>query len=102
VLAIGRLGAEDPAARDALFDALADPPRAPSAAAALARLSDPVVAAELGRRLAGAKSEEDRRVLVLALKLDAQPAARAELARFAKSGAGSPKLQKEVTAWLAP
>ncbi|HEY6099841.1 MAG TPA: hypothetical protein VIW03_10450, partial [Anaeromyxobacter sp.] len=101
LLEIGRLAKEDPAARDALFDALADGARAPSAAAALAWLADPSVSAELGRRLALAKTEDTRRILVLALKLDADPAARAGLARFAQSGAGSPKLQREVRSWLA-
>jgi hypothetical protein len=39
-------------------------------------------------------------VFVLALRLDPGPAARAELERFALSGAGSPQLQKEVRQWL--
>ncbi len=102
LLAIGRLAANDAAARQALFDALADPARAPSAASALARIPDPSVSAELGRRLAAAGEEAERRVLVLALKLDAGPAARAELERFAKSGAGSDRLQQDVRAWLTP
>jgi hypothetical protein len=102
LLAIGQLAENDASAREALFDALADPKRAPSAAAALARLPDPSVSSELGRRLAAAQSEDARRVLVLALKLDADPAARAELERFAASRAGSPKLQQEVRSWLAP
>lgn len=102
LLEIGRLARDDAAAREALFDALADPARAPSAAAALARLSDPSVSAEFGRRLAAAKTEDQRRILVLALKLDATPAARAELERFTHSRAGSPKLRQEVRAWLAP
>jgi hypothetical protein len=101
LLAIGSLAADDAGARQTLFDALADPARAPSAASALARLPDPSVSAELGRRLAAARTETERRVLVLALKLDADPAARAELERFAKSGAGSARLQQEVRAWLA-
>jgi hypothetical protein len=102
LLAIGTLAAEDPAARATLFDALADPARAPSAAAALARVSDPGISAELGQRLAAAQSEDTRRALVLALRLDATPAARAELERFAQSGAGSDRLRLQVREWLAP
>jgi hypothetical protein len=96
VLAIGELARSDAGARQFLFDALGDPGVAPFAAAALGRLSDPAVSAELGRRLAGARSEPERRLLVLALKLDATPAARAELARFAQSDAASPKLRREA------
>lgn len=102
LLEIGRLAGNDAAARQVLFDALSDPARAASAAAALARLGDPSVSAEIGRRLAAAKTEDERRVLVLALKLDANPAARAELGKFEQSRRGSPKLQQEVRAWLAP
>lgn len=102
VLEIGQLARSDPAAQRFLFDALADPGVAPSAAAALGRISDPAVSAEIGQRLAEARTEGERRLLVLALRLDANPAARAELEQFAKSGAGSPKLQKEVRQWLAP
>jgi SWI/SNF-related matrix-associated actin-dependent regulator 1 of chromatin subfamily A len=100
VLEVGRLAAHDPAARRFLFDALADRGIAPAAASALARLADPAVAGELGRRLAAAQTDEERRVLALALKLDASPAARAELARFARAGAGSPDLQSKVRRWL--
>jgi hypothetical protein len=101
VLEIGRLAQGDPAARSYLFDALAKPGIAPSAAAALGRISDPAVSAEVGQRLSQARSEDERRLLVLALRLDANPAAHVELERFAESGAGSPKLQKEVRQWLA-
>jgi hypothetical protein len=100
VLEVARLAAQDPAVRRFLFDALADPGIAPAAAAALARLADPAVTAELGRRLAAARTEEQRRVLALALKLDASPAARAELERFSTAGAGSPDLQLKVRRWL--
>ncbi|MGH8242356.1 MAG: hypothetical protein ACRETY_03300, partial [Steroidobacteraceae bacterium] len=93
--------ASDAAARRCLFEALADPGLGPSAAAALGRLSDPGVCAELGQRLANARSEQERRLLVLALRLDPQPAARAELERYAKAGVGSPQLQREVRQWLA-
>ena len=72
----------------------------PSAAAALAALDDPTVAAELGRRLAKSRSEESRRLIVLALRLDASPAAQEELGRFAASKQGSAELQKETRQWL--
>jgi len=101
VLEIGRLAKDDGAARRFLLDAVAEPDVGPSAAAALARLGDPAVSAELGRQLATTRDDGTRRRLVLALKLDASPSARAELARFAKSGAGPAPLQKEVRQWLA-
>ncbi len=100
VLEAGRLAANDAAARRFLFEALADPGIAPSAAAALGALGDPGVSAEIGRRLAGARTEDERRLLALALRLDATPAARAELERFARSGAGSPQLQAKMRRWL--
>jgi hypothetical protein len=100
VLEIGRLAGQDPAARRFLFDALADPGIAPSAAAALARLGDDAVVAELGRRLASAGSEEERRVLVLALRLDGGASARADLERFLREGGGSPALRAKTLRWL--
>jgi hypothetical protein len=100
VLAAGRLAPRDAAAREFLLDALSDPGTAPSAAAALGRLADPGVSAELGRRLAAAQTDDERRVLVLALTLDPGPAARAELERYAKAGAGSPPLKDKVRRWL--
>jgi hypothetical protein len=99
-LAIGTLAREDAAARGFLLDAVTEPDVGPSAAAALARLGDPAVSAQVGRRLGSADDEAARRRLVLALKLDGSPAARAELERFAKSGAGSAPLRQEVTQWL--
>ena len=102
VLEIGKLARNDAAARRFLFDSVSAPGIGPSAAAALAALHDPTISADLGRRLASAKSEELRRLLVLALRLDASPAAHAELERFAKTDAGSTQLQKEVRQWLAP
>jgi len=100
VLEAGRLAADDSAARRFLFEALADPGIAPSAAAALAALGDPGVSAEVGRRLSLARSDGERRLLVLALTLDGGPAARAELDRFARSGAGSPQLLAKTRRWL--
>ena len=100
MLEIGKLARNDAAARRFLFDSVSAPDIGPSAAAGLAALHDPMVSAELGRRLASAKSEELRRLLVLALRLDASAAARAELERFAITGAGSAQLREEVRQWL--
>jgi hypothetical protein len=100
VLEAGRLAARDGAARSFLFGALADPGTAPSAAAALGGLGDPLVSAEIGRRLAQAQADGERRLLVLALELDGSAAARAELERFAKSGKGSPQLRAKLDRWL--
>jgi hypothetical protein len=102
VLESGRLAATDPDARRFLFDALADPGLAPSAAAALGRLGDPSVRVEIARRLAVAGSDEERGPLVLALRLDASPAGRAELGRFARGGAGSPELRAKAARGLDP
>jgi hypothetical protein len=102
VLESGRLAATDPDARRFLFDALADPGLAPSAAAALGRLGDPSVRVEIARRLAVAGSDEERRPLVLALRLDASPAGRAELGRFARGDAGSPELRAKAARGLDP
>lgn len=100
VLEIGRLARNDAAARKFLFDALEAPDIGPSAAAALAALRDPAVASQLGRRLAAARSEESRRLIVLALRLDTSAGSREELRRFAASKQGSAELQKEVRQWL--
>ena len=100
VLAAGRLAAEDPAARRFLFGALSDPGIAPSAAAALGALGDPGVSAEVGRRLAAARTDAERRLLLLALRLDASPGARTELERFARAGKGSPRVQAKAQRWL--
>jgi hypothetical protein len=100
VLAAGRLAAHDAAARGFLFETLADPGTAPSAAAALGALGDPGVSAEIGRRLASARTDGERQLLLLALRLDPNPAARTELERFARSGMGSPQLQARTRRWL--
>ncbi len=101
LLGIGKLASQDVTARDFLLDAMQEPSAGPSAAAALGSLRDPLIAAELGRRLQLAKSESSRRMLVLALKLDGAPAARAELQRFTDGKSGSPELRRELRQWLA-
>ena len=100
VLEIGRLAKVDASARQFLFDALESRDVGPSAAAALAALDDPAVAPELGRRLAKTRSEDSRRLIVLALRLDASAAAQEELRRFAASKQGSAEVQKETRQWL--
>ena len=96
VLEAGRLATNDAAARRFLFEALDDPGIATSAAASLGALHDPAVSAEIGRRLSDARSDGERRLLVLALRLDMSPAARGELERFRRSGRGSPALQAKT------
>jgi hypothetical protein len=100
ILAAGRLAAQDADARSFLFEALADPGTAPSAAAALGALGDPGVSAEIGRRLATARTDGERQLLLLALRLDPNPAARTVLERFARAGAVSPQLQAKTRRWL--
>ncbi len=73
-LAIGMLAPRDPAAQRFLLEAVAEPGIGTSAAAALGRLREPAVSAEIGRRLDGAADEATRRRFVLALKLDGGPA----------------------------
>lgn len=99
-LAIGTLAPRDAAAQRFLLEAVAEPDIGASAAAALGRLGEPAVTAEIGRRLDVAADEGTRRRLVLALKLDGSPAARDSLGRFAKGGAGSAPLRQEVRQWL--
>jgi hypothetical protein len=101
VLALGKLAASEPAARAYLLDAVTAPDIGPSAAAALAALADPTIPAALGGRLDSADSEAARRLLVLALRLDASPAARVELERFAARKLGSRESQRELRQWLA-
>jgi hypothetical protein len=43
-----------------------------------------------------ARTDEERRPLVLALRLDPSPAARAELERFAREGGDSPAMQAKA------
>jgi hypothetical protein len=88
LLEIGRLAASMPRARALLFAALAQPASGGSAAAALGAAHDPDIAAEL---LDWVRTQQDvarARRGVLALRLDASPAARAALAEVA----GDPKL----------
>ncbi|MFZ2508230.1 MAG: hypothetical protein WAW79_07145 [Steroidobacteraceae bacterium] len=101
LLEIGMLARQDGRARDFLYRAIDDPLSGPSAAAALGALHDPAVAPELGRRLRLARTEQSRRLFVLALGLDGSQSARIELKRFAEARTGSPQLQNEVRQWLA-
>ncbi len=100
LLEIGTLARQGGPARDFLYRAIDDPLSGPSAAAALGALHDPAVALELGRRLRLARTEQSRRLLVLALGLDGSQSARLELQRFAETRTGSPQLQNVVREWL--
>jgi hypothetical protein len=102
LLAAGRLASAEPTARDVLFERLTDPVSGQSAAAALARLDDTGVVAELAARLQGTSDEPTRRRIALALRLNGSPAARDALARMVEAGQGSAQLRSEITAWLAP
>jgi hypothetical protein len=99
-LAIGALAAQDGAARSFLYGKVDDAELGPSAAAALASIGDPAVAAEIGRRLRTTSLESSRRLFVLALKLDGGTAAREELRQFAATRQGSAQLRAEVQQWL--
>ena len=101
LLAIGRLAATDNAARQLLLDRLSDPVSGESAAASLARIDDPALAARLGARLQVTKDEPTLRRVALALRLNGSPAARDALGRLVDSKQGSAELRKEVAAWLA-
>jgi len=101
LLAIGRLAATDNAARQLLLDRLSDPVSGESAAAALARVDDPALAARLGARLQVTKDEPTLRRVALALRLNGSPAARDALGRLVDTKQGSVELRKEVAAWLA-
>ncbi len=101
MLELGRLASQEPRAREFLLTSFDRATLAPSAAAALAALQEPGIAMQIGERLRSAKTEPQRRMLALALQLDGGSAARAELARFSESGAGTAQLRKEIREWLA-
>ncbi|HEU4530943.1 MAG TPA: hypothetical protein VFR59_07135 [Steroidobacteraceae bacterium] len=101
VLELGHLASQEPRALAFLLGSFDRAALAPSAAAALAALKEPSVAVQIGESLRKTRSEPTRRMLALALQLDGGSTARAELARFAASGAGTPQLRKEVREWLA-
>ena len=101
ILEIGRIAPTDAAARALLFDMLDEGPAGPSAAAALSKLRDDSVVAELGRRLNSTASNAARTNAALALKLDGSAPARAELEKFLQTTHGTAALRKDVRAWLA-
>ncbi|HEX9773264.1 MAG TPA: hypothetical protein VGA44_07345 [Steroidobacteraceae bacterium] len=102
LLQIGRLASSVPAAQQLLLERLSDPVSGESAAAALAGIDDPTLAARIGGSLRTTRDEAMRRRLALALKLNGGPGARDELAKLVSSKQGSAELRKEVAAWLAP
>ncbi|MGH8496390.1 MAG: hypothetical protein ACREVN_09675 [Gammaproteobacteria bacterium] len=99
---IGRLAAKDGRAVDVLFEFLDDPDVGGSAAAALARLDDPHIALDLGRRLEGGGSGLPERRALLALRLSDTDAARDALDRFMRSSTASAELQHEAALWTRP
>lgn len=102
LLAIGRLTAAEPRARDVLFASLDDPQLGGSAAAALASLPDAEVAQELGRRLENGRNGLPERRALLALRLSESDAARRALDEFLHSSKASATLQQEAKSWPRP
>jgi hypothetical protein len=96
LLAAGPMAMDDPDARAWLFDMLRDERRAGSAAAALAALHDPAVAASLRTWSLEQKTPSLARRGVLALRLDGSDSARAELAKIAADPALDPALRAEA------
>lgn len=96
---IGRLADREPAAVQTLFASLDDAGLGGSAAAALARLEDPAVALELGRRLSNGASGLPERRALLALRLSDTDAARSAIEGFMRSPESSPVLKQEVAQW---
>jgi hypothetical protein len=101
ILAIGRLQASYPDARERLFTLLADARHGASAASALARYGDTPGISRLGTVILDADAGTARQSAILALRLHASPAARSELARLATNPRLSPNLREEIGQWLA-
>ncbi len=101
ILSIGRLQAGYPVARERLFALLDDPQQGASAAGALARYGNLSDIQRLGSVILDESAGAQRRRAVLALRLHASPAARAELGRLAADPRLSVKLRQEIAQWLA-
>ena len=101
ILSIGRLQAGYAGAKEQLFALLADPQHGASAAGALARYGDLSDIRRLGGVILDDSAGAQRRTAVLALRLHASPAARAELGRLAANPRLSANLRQEIAQWLA-
>jgi hypothetical protein len=99
LLALGRRAGTEPGATATLFATLGQPAGA-SAAAALARVGDDMIARELGRILAGSDDEIARRQALLGLRLMDSTAAEDELRAFAGDPRSPATLVREVPSWL--
>ncbi|UCC13617.1 MAG: hypothetical protein JSW21_09555 [Gammaproteobacteria bacterium] len=99
LLGLGRLAVSDMDARDILLDNLGGPNGA-SAAAALGRLNDDRVIAQLKDVLFLETDETRVRHALLALRLSGSSSAKAILADFANQPTTSPDLASEVPPWL--
>jgi hypothetical protein len=99
LLALGRLAAHQPGAREYLLDALGSPSGA-SAAAALARIGGSEIVERLGFLLRSDADEITRRHALLGLRLTDTGPADAQLAAFARDPAAPPELVMEVPVWL--
>jgi hypothetical protein len=84
-----------------LFTLLADARHGASAASALARYGDTPGISRLGTVILDADAGTARQSAILALRLNASPAARSELARLATNPRLSPNLREEIGQWLA-
>jgi hypothetical protein len=98
LLQLGGLAVAEPAVQATLFDALADPQRGGSAAAALAAAHDGAIAAALRSWVIEQSDEKVARRGILALRLDGSDAARRELSRIAADPSLSGRLRAEA-AW---
>jgi hypothetical protein len=97
LLALGRLAATEPRARERLLAKLADPRDGGSAAAALAAQHDPALAPTLAAAARSAPQALAAKRAALTLFLDASPAARSALASLTDD----PRVGRDARHWLA-
>ena len=101
ILSIGRLQGSYPGAKERLFTLLDDPQHGASAAGALARYGGLSDIQRLGGVILDENAGAQKRRAMLALRLHASPAARAELGRLAANPRLSVNLRQEIAQWLA-
>ena len=96
LLAAGPMATTDPSARIWLFDMLGDAQRAGSAAAAIAALHDPEIAARLHAWVGEQSNTRVARRGILALRLDDSESARTQLAEIASDPSVAAELRDEA------
>lgn len=99
VLELGRLAQRVPAARDWLMEQLDTGSHGASAAAALARLDEPVIVDKTAGALTPARTGAGLRNRLLLLHLSDTPAARRALSAFVEDPAMPVALRREVSQW---